>query len=78
MCITRVGKVLMVSKEGATVAFFDGARSDGVDVSVAGAEEGSFVEVYGNLALSVLTEKEARSRKAAWQTVRRSMLKATP
>lgn len=78
MCIARVGKVLRVDHGSATVTFFDGGTSRNVDVSVAGAQEGSYVEVYSNLALSVLTAREARARKAAWQSVRKSMLKVVP
>jgi hydrogenase maturation factor len=78
MCITRVGKVLRIEKSGATVSFFDGATSQNVDVTVAGAQEGSYVEVFGNLALSVLTPREARARKTAWQSIRKEMAKMAP
>ena len=72
MCIARVGKVVSLSDRRAEVEFFDGRSLAGVDLSMVGGEKGSFVEVYGNLALSVLTPAEARRRKAAWTEVRRA------
>jgi len=75
MCITRVGKVLHIEKNGAMVNFLDGATSQNIDVTVAGAQEGSYVEVFGNLALSVLTPREARARKTVWQSIRKEMVK---
>lgn len=38
---------------------------------MAKAAKGDFVEVFGNLALSVLTGPEARARKRDWAAVRR-------
>jgi hydrogenase maturation factor len=73
MCITRVGKVLQVEQSHATVRFFDGGSSPDVDISVVGAEKGSYVEVYGNLALSLLTAGQARARMTAWDAVRKGM-----
>ena len=73
MCITRVGRVAAVSGGRAQVEFFDGREMDGVDVSViGGAEQGAYVEVYGNLALSTLTSSQARKKKAAWEEVMRA------
>ena len=72
MCITRVGKVAMVSRGKASVDFFDGRSLDGVDVSMVGAVRVDFVEVFGNLALSVLTASEAAERKKAWMEVRKA------
>jgi len=54
------------------VAFFDGRMLDGVDVSVVGARKGVYVEVFGNLALSLLGKAEAMQRKEAWVTVRKA------
>ena len=78
MCVTRVGKVLRLEKGHATVRFFDGGSSADVDVSVAGAGAGSYVEVYGNLALSVLTAGQARARREAWKAVRAGMPRLSP
>lgn len=75
MCITRVGKVESVSRGNARVAFFDGRALDGVDVSVVGAKEGVYVEVFGNLALSVIRPVEANQRREAWETVRKAASK---
>jgi len=74
MCITRVGKVTLVSKGKASVDFFDGRALDGVDVSMVGAVRGDFVEVFGNFALSVLTISEAAKRKEAWEEVRKAVM----
>ncbi len=73
MCITRVGKVLQVERGKASVKFFDGGSSDDVDVSIVEAKEGSYVEVHGNLALSILSASDARSRRAAWALVRKAI-----
>ena len=74
MCVTRAGKVVAASKGRARVEFFDGRALDDVDVSVVDAQRGEFVEVFGNLALSVLSAAEARSKKRAWDEVRRAAL----
>jgi hydrogenase maturation factor len=75
MCIARVGRVVHAADGRATVEFFDGRTADGVDVSMVKAAEGSFVEVFGNLALSNLTARQARGRKAAWTEVREAAMK---
>ena len=67
-----MGKTVFVSKGKARVEFFDGRTLDGVDVSIVGAEDGNYVEVFGNLALSILTPAAARSRKKAWAEVRKA------
>lgn len=74
MCITRVGKVVSASKGKASVDFFDGRSLDGVDVSMVGAARGDFVEVFGNLALSVLTVSDAAKRKEAWKEIRKAAM----
>jgi len=73
MCITRAGRVTSVSDGRARVEFFDGRALDDVDVSMVKAGAGEFVEVFGNMALSVLTVSEARSRKRAWKEVRKAI-----
>jgi hydrogenase maturation factor len=73
MCITRAGKAIAVTEGRARVEFFDGRALDDVDVSVVGAEPGQFVEVFGNLALSILTPAEARVKKKAWAEVARAV-----
>jgi hydrogenase maturation factor len=73
MCITRVGKVLSLSKSKATVELFgDGKLVENVDVSMVEARINSFVEVYANLALGVLSSKEANQRKRAWIAIMQS------
>jgi len=58
--------VVSASQGRARVEFFDGRALDDVDVSVVDAKKGSFVEVFGNLALGVLSPGEARRRKEVW------------
>ncbi len=59
--------------------FFDGRALEDVDVSMLGrVGAGAFVEVYGNLALSVLGAAEAKKRKAAWIEVRKAAIVVLP
>jgi hydrogenase maturation factor len=71
MCLTRVGRAVEVSNGRARVEFFDGKSLDAVDVSVVKAAKGEYVEVFGNLALSILTDSQARSKRRAWAAVRK-------
>ncbi|HYA56048.1 MAG TPA: HypC/HybG/HupF family hydrogenase formation chaperone [Nitrososphaerales archaeon] len=73
MCVTRAGKVVSASQGRARVEFFDGRALDDVDVSVVDAKKGAFVEVFGNLALGVLSTAEAKRRKQAWAEVVRTV-----
>jgi len=73
MCVTRAGRAVSVSNGRARVEFFDGRALDDVDVSVVNAAKGEFVEVFGNLALSVLSPSEARLRRKAWAEVRKAV-----
>ncbi len=66
-----------MTKGRATVEFFDARTLGEVDLSMVDAEEGEYVEVFGNVALSVLTAPEARSRKRAWAEVRNAAMKAS-
>jgi hydrogenase maturation factor len=77
MCVTRTGKVVSANSGRARVEFFDGRALDEVDVSIVDAQKGEFVEVFGNLALSVLSPSEARSKKRAWDEVRKAALEVT-
>jgi len=74
MCVTRAGKVVSASKGRGRVDFFDGRALDDVDLSVVNARKGMFVEVFGNLALSILSASEARSKRKAWEEVRRAAM----
>lgn len=76
MCITRVGKVVASSRGRASVEFFDGKTAESVDVSMVNAGRGEFVEVFGNLALSTLSPREAKERRKAWEEVRAALQKA--
>ncbi len=66
---------MSVSKGRARVEFFDGRALDDVDVSVVNATKGEYVEVFGNLALNVLSTSEARTRRKAWDEVREALTK---
>ena len=58
--------------------FFDGRALDGVDVSMVAAARGDFVEVFGNLALSVITPSDAKKRRAAWKEIREAAIVTLP
>ncbi|MEM3185675.1 MAG: HypC/HybG/HupF family hydrogenase formation chaperone [Conexivisphaerales archaeon] len=73
MCIARVGRILSINDKSARVGFFDGRVEDGIDIAMIEVKEGSFVEVFGKLALSKLSNAEARRRKSAWVELRRSV-----
>jgi hydrogenase maturation factor len=73
LCITRVGKIISLKEERATVRLLGDERIvEDIDVSIIKAKLNSFVEVYANLALRKLTLKEAEERKLAWVEVTRS------
>ncbi len=75
VCVTRVGKVLSTSSGKAMVELFDSKEVAHVDVSLLRrVSKGTYVEVFGNLALSQLTPAQARTRKQAWREVRRAAL----
>ncbi|MCL4519376.1 MAG: hypothetical protein M1587_09280, partial [Thaumarchaeota archaeon] len=75
MCITRVGKVISLCKPKATVKLVgDSKVLEDIDVSMVDAELNSYVEVYANLALAILSTKEANSRRRAWLEVMRSRI----
>jgi hydrogenase maturation factor len=78
MCITRVGKVLSASQGKATVDFFDGRTLNDVDVSMVSATRGDFVEVFGNLALSLVSPPDAKKRRAAWKEIREAAIVSLP
>jgi len=78
MCITRVGKVTSTSHGRASVNFFDGRALDGIDVSMVAATRGDFVEVFGNLALSLVNPTDAKKRRAAWREVREAAIVTLP
>jgi len=73
MCVTRAGRVVSASKGKARVEFFDGRALDDVDISVVNAKKGAFVEVFGNLALGILSPAEARRRKEVWAEVAKAI-----
>jgi|GEM_PF-651515 hydrogenase maturation factor len=74
MCISRVGKIVDIQGNRARIEFFDGRTSDQVDISMLMPKTGAFVEVFGNLALSELTNAEAKRRLAAWNELRKHVI----
>jgi hydrogenase maturation factor len=79
MCITRVGRVISASEGMAEVEFFDGRALGKVDVSmVNGANRGAYLEIFGNLALSIITPADAKKRKAAWKEIREAAIVTLP
>ncbi len=77
MCVTRAGKVAYVTGGRARVEFFDGRSLDDVDLSLVRAKKGEYVEVFGNMALTILTTSEARAKRKAWAEIRRTVPLAT-
>ncbi len=77
MCVTRAGRVASIAGGRARVEFFDGRSLDDVDLSLVKARKGEFVEVFGNMALTVLTASEARIRKKAWAEIRKAVPQVT-
>jgi hydrogenase maturation factor len=70
MCITRVGKVLSVEKSRARVKIVaDDRILENIDVSMINPVPNSYIEVYANLGMSVLTAEQARQRKRLWNEV---------
>ena len=58
--------------------FFDGRALDEVDVSMVAVTRRDFVEVFGNLALSVVSPSDAKKRRAAWKEVREAAIVTLP
>jgi hydrogenase maturation factor len=74
MCIARVGRIVSASGGRSVVRFFDGRTSEGVDTSLVDGTVGSYVEVFGSLAISKLDEAEARRRRSAWRELRKAVV----
>jgi len=70
MCIARVGRVVSTSQGRSVVRFFDGRTSEGIDTSLVAARVGTYVEVFGSLAISKLGSAEAKRRRSAWREIR--------
>lgn len=71
MCITRVGRVLSIKGGKATVRLLDENLTSDVDVSmIDGVKRDTYVEIFADKALNVLTRKEAELRKRMWMEIR--------
>jgi hydrogenase maturation factor len=74
MCVTRVAKVLLLAGNRAKVEFLDDKVTRNIDVSlIEGLKKNSFVEVFADSALNLLTAKEASWKKELWLEMRREM-----
>lgn len=69
MCITRVGRILSIRKNRASVLFFGQKSPRDIDVSLVKAKKNSYVEVFADSALKELTTREAMRRKELWLEV---------
>jgi hypothetical protein len=71
MCITRVGKVIAVSGSRATVRLLDQDMTLDVDASmIQDLQKNLYLEVFTDIALRVLTPKEANWRRKLWVELR--------
>jgi len=73
MCVTRVAKVVSIEGDFALVKFLDDEVTRKIDISMVKVAKNSFVEVFADSALNLLTADEARWRKKLWLEMRQSM-----
>jgi hydrogenase maturation factor len=72
MCISRVGRIIALTSTGKAKVKLVGSENtlDDVDVSmIASAKKGTFVEIFANLAMGVVTRSEARRRDKLWREI---------
>jgi hydrogenase maturation factor len=70
MCISRIGKVLSTNEAKAKVQLLGDDRIvDDIDITMISAKIDSYVEVFANIALSVVSPREAMKRKKMWVAV---------
>ena len=73
MCISGVGKIVSTNKSKAKVQLLGDERIvDDIDISMINAKIDSYVEVFANIAISVITTREALRRKKMWIEVMNS------
>ena len=71
MCITRVGRVMSKKGSKATVRLLDRNTTSVVDVSMIGdVRRNTYVEIFADQALNVLSRKEAELRKKMWNEIK--------
>jgi hydrogenase maturation factor len=64
MCITRLGRVLALKENRATIEFLDTQLIKDIDISmVKSVGRNSFVEVFGDVALGLISPRQAKSRQ---------------
>jgi len=64
MCITRLGRVLALNGSRVTVEFLDTELIKDIDVSmVKSVARNSFVEVFGDVALCLISPRQVKSRQ---------------
>lgn len=72
MCITKVAKVLNKNGKRALVIFLGDDVNKDIDISMlSNVRKNSYVEVFSDIALSVLTPKEALARRKLWVELRK-------
>jgi len=77
MCITRLGRVLVVDHNRAMVRFLDTDVTKDVDISmVEGLRKNSYVEVFGDLVLGQISPSKAKSRQKLVMEIRRKTINA--
>ncbi|HXQ92388.1 MAG TPA: HypC/HybG/HupF family hydrogenase formation chaperone [Nitrososphaerales archaeon] len=70
MCISRIGKVLSTNKTKAKVQLLGDDRIvDDIDITMISAKVDSYIEVFSNIALSVISPREAMKRKKMWVAI---------
>jgi hydrogenase maturation factor len=64
MCFARLGRVLALEGKRATVEFLDTQLVKDIDISmVESVGKNSFVEVFGDVALCLISPRQAKSRQ---------------
>lgn len=69
MCVTRVGKVLSVEGNRATVRVLETGGVTNVDVSMVSPKKNAYLEIFADAAIGSLTKKEAEYKCALRQEV---------
>lgn len=64
MCVTRVGKVLAVKGNLATVRILETGGEADVDVSMVTPKKNAYLEIFADTAIGSLTKKEAEYKAA--------------
>jgi len=63
LCLTKAARVLSIGGPTARVRFLDSATVGEVDVSMVDAKKGSYVEVFADRAIRLISKKEAEYKR---------------